>query len=549
MKKKTSLFLILFCVFLFISHDALASYEFLDGRIRIKGRLEQFMMWGWHIRHKHIGRVNGEIGPSTRPEKNYRDSNLVLNMSLVTMEGLFKLVDNEDWLVNLQTYFRYYYESSPDLDSKTHRMWHKDLRHRAYQTNRFDQDDWVNEAYFDIYRGPWNVRIGKQIVFWSEVEMVRTVDRINPIDMRYSTPGIEPWDELKIGLWMIRAFYNSQLPGNLIFETIFSLDHERTRTPFAGSWLGLGPGTPIHKDHRYNEHGPGSVKSANDKAWDDAHPGFTWSSYKFAFRIRGNSEVFLFDTPYILDWTVSYINTLDDSPVALSYVLFDWNGELSTRRLGGAASKWLPRLSDYPRMWKFKRYELFGASCQTYVPPIRGVLRGEFSYEKGRHYNHCTRGDPDGLPGDGGDPIVERDHVGYGVTYDVPIPVPFNSSPFFRRHGIRPMFDCSFGLFQGWHMGNVTRIRQEFGYNQRSETNLTFMIRHGFRHNEFIPVIRAFYNTRNWGFVAPVLQYMPGKHLRYEIGAIWFFAKNPRDSREATAETRDFTFFKIRYEY
>jgi hypothetical protein len=95
----------------------------------------------------------------------------------------------------------------------------------------------------------------------------------------------------------------------------------------------------------------------------------------------------------------------------------------------------------------------------------------------------------------------------------------------------------------------VTRIRQEFGYNQRSETNFTFMVRHGFRHNEFIPVIRALYNTRNWGYVAPVIQYMPGAHFRYEIGSIWLFAKNPRDHRSATGETRDFAFFKIRYEY
>ncbi|MCK5010651.1 MAG: hypothetical protein KAS98_09210, partial [Deltaproteobacteria bacterium] len=154
MKKKTSLFLVLFCVFLFIAPDALASYEFLDGRIRIKGRIEQFMMWGWHIRRDHIGRVITENAPSTRPEQDYRSSNLVLNMSLITMEGLFKLVDNEDLLINLQTYLRYYYESSPDLDKTVHRMWKSDYLHRAYQTNRFDQDDWVNEGYVDIYKGP-----------------------------------------------------------------------------------------------------------------------------------------------------------------------------------------------------------------------------------------------------------------------------------------------------------------------------------------------------------------------------------------------------------
>ncbi len=208
----------------------------------------------------------------------------------------------------------------------------------------------------------------------------------------------------------------------------------------------------------------------------------------------------------------------------------------------------LPQLRDYPRMWVFKRYELFGASVQTYVPPLQGVIRGEVSYEKGRHYNHCPRGFPDALP-ENGDPIVERDHVSYGITYDIPLPLPFNDNPFFIRHGIRRMVDVSLGLFQGWHLGNVTRIRQEFGYNQRSDTNFTLMIRHGIRHNEFIPVIRVLYNPRNLGYVAPVVQWRPGEHFRYELGAIWMFAKNPRDHQLATAETRDFAFFKIRYEY
>ena len=48
---------------------------------------------------------------------------------------------------------------------------------------------------------------------------------------------------------------------------------------------------------------------------------------------RGNSEVFLFDTPYVLDWTVSYINTLDDSPVAYSDILAGFNGKLAASRL------------------------------------------------------------------------------------------------------------------------------------------------------------------------------------------------------------------------
>lgn len=537
----------LLLVLVLLVGEALA-LEYLDGRIRVKGRIEQFAMWGWHIPDQNIGRTITENAPSFRPESRYRSSHLVLNLSLAAVEGLFKLVDNEKLLVNLQTYFRYYYESSPDLDSTVHRMWKKDYLHRAYQTNRFKQDDWVNEAFFDIYSGPWNLRIGKQIIFWSEVEMVRTVDKINPIDMRYSTPGIEPWDEIKIGLWMIRAFYNSQLPGNLIFETIFSLDHQRTRTPFEGSWMGLGPGTPNYANHRHNSMGPGAIKQTNDDAWDDAHPAFTWSNFKFAFRIRGNSEVFMFKTPYVLDWTLSYINTLDDSAVAYSDKLAPFNGDLAVARVGGVPSWRLPRLGDYGRMWVFRRYELLGASIQTFVPSIKGVLRAEWSYEIGRPYNHCPKGEPDGLPEDG-NYITERDHVAYGLTYDAAIPMPGRGTNWFTSWGLRPAADITLGLFQGWHLGDVDHIRQEFGYNQRSETNFTFMIRHGIRHNEFIPVIRALYNVNNWGYVAPVVQYMPGKHFRYELGCTWFWAKNPRDSFEATGETRDFTYFKVRYEF
>ena len=29
---------------------------------------------------------------------------------------------------------------------------------------------------------------------------------------------IDPWDEMKLGLWMMRGFYNSSLPGQLVFD-------------------------------------------------------------------------------------------------------------------------------------------------------------------------------------------------------------------------------------------------------------------------------------------------------------------------------------------
>ncbi|NOQ85358.1 MAG: DUF1302 family protein, partial [Deltaproteobacteria bacterium] len=278
MTKKTSLFLALVFVLLLIPFDAFATYEFFDGKLRIKGRVEQFMVY---------------LTKYPDDDKFYRKTGFALNQSIFTLEALTNVVDNGDWLVNLQTYLRYYYESAPDIDKHLHRSFSTKRRmHKKYQTNRYDTDDWINEFYLDVYKGPWNIRLGKQVVVWSEVEMVQTIDKINAIDLRYATPGIQPFDELKLSLWMFRGFFNSDLPGNLIFEHIFIPgDFERSRTPFEGTYMARRPA-------------PGQVKGGHGQGdavyWmmDQAAPQFSLSNYQYAFRVRGNSEIFMFDTPY-----------------------------------------------------------------------------------------------------------------------------------------------------------------------------------------------------------------------------------------------------------
>ena len=54
---------------------------------------------------------------------------------------------------------------------------------------------------------------------WGETDIKRTVDIINPIDVRLGSPGVDAWEEIKLGLFMLRGTYQSQLPGNLLFET------------------------------------------------------------------------------------------------------------------------------------------------------------------------------------------------------------------------------------------------------------------------------------------------------------------------------------------
>lgn len=70
-------------------------------------------------------------------------------------------------------------------------------------------DDFLREAYLDVAGTSWHVRLGKQIVVWGETDIVRTADVVNPLDLRYSLPGIDTWEDIKDGLWMARFFYRS----------------------------------------------------------------------------------------------------------------------------------------------------------------------------------------------------------------------------------------------------------------------------------------------------------------------------------------------------
>ncbi len=289
--KRLSLYLLLFIMCLLVLRDASADINLLDGKLRVKGRFELYDVY---------------LTNYPKDDDFYRDKGWAVNQSIFALEGLFTLVDNGSWLINFQNYFRAYYDSAPDFDTHLQRSFSSsDHRYKDYQTNRYDEDDWINEMYIDAYKGPWNIRVGKQVVAWSEVEMVQTIDKINPIDLRYATPGIQPFDEIKLGLWMFRGFYNSDLPGRLIFENIFIPgDFEQTRTPFEGCWSARKPA-------------PGFIKNAPGQGdavyWmmHDASPPLSLNNYQYAFRIRGNSEVFLFKTPYVIDWTLIYWNGLD----------------------------------------------------------------------------------------------------------------------------------------------------------------------------------------------------------------------------------------------
>ncbi|MCP4717438.1 MAG: DUF1302 domain-containing protein, partial [Deltaproteobacteria bacterium] len=347
-----------------------------DEKLRVKGSLYEFMIYRTDI---------------ARQERQYRDRDWGLMKTKATLELLYKARESDSLDINLFGFFQYWHDAVPDIDNEYKNSIAGSRERKRYQGPFFDADDWINELYADVYFGPWNIRLGKQIVFWSETPMVRTIDRINPLDLRHTTPGIDPWDEMKLGLWMMRGFYNSSLPGQLVFEWIWIPgDFEQVRTPTEGTSMAGGVISP-QGDEELRPRSFGQ-KALGDDLFHQARPGFTLGNSQYALRMRGNSEVSFFSEIYLLDWTVSWFHGMNTTPVARRSKMGDPSvtnlnpnnlnglfGRNAVSRVFGGPRPPMP----HDRMMKYKFFDSIGASCQSFIPSLDGVLRGEVSYEIG----------------------------------------------------------------------------------------------------------------------------------------------------------------------
>jgi hypothetical protein len=508
----------------------------LDDTLRVKGTLYQFAMYNTTVPRED--------------KRYYRDHNWGLMRTKGTLELLYKAFDNDRFDVNFFGFFQWWHEAVPDFDGAYGRSI---ADRKKFRGPYFDQDDWINELYADIYYGKWNFRLGKQIIFWSEVEMVRTIDRINPLDLRYTSPGIDPWDEMYLGLWMLRAVYYSELPGQLMFDAVWIPgDFEEVRTPTEGTALGAIPAPQGPRDQRPR---PFGQSWAVQKGFNRDRPAFTLSNSTFAFRIRGNSEVPMFNDFYLLDWTLTWYRGFNTTPVARSRTLGDptsfdsstLNGYLNSNAVSRVFGLSLPDMPRH-RLWSYKYFDAVGASCQTYIPSLQGVLRGEVSYEIGLPVNQGPRGMTKKTAGQA--PITgstERDQLNVGITLDRPFKWRWLADQHWAKTG--GIFDVTLGWFGQRRMGNLNRVRNTFGYGDRTQSNIALTVRGKLFHNSLWPTFRALYNTRKWGYCVYSLRYTPGKHWRYEIGYLQFYANNPYDSPEASSRYKDSIYARIGYEF
>ncbi len=394
-------------ILLFTHHPARAMIELMDGKLKINGFIKETMYLRTQMqdREKH--------GPGGN-----HDSILDYANTAVMIEALYTLKDDDDMAVRLFGGLRWWWEKAPLYDDDLRRsIAHRDRKDYVHPRN-FD-DDMLTELYIDIQRGPWQIVIGKQIVQWGQLDVNRVADVVNPLDLRHGVPGVDAWEEIKQGIWMIRTFYQSELPGNLLFEFIFNPgDYRGTLLPYQSThW-----GPRYFKNAQFKPgHEMGMFAWLHQKMNRDHHGWNLGENYEFGGRISGYT--------WDIDWTLLYWNHKSDGavtadPAAVSALATQYvTAGLKSMFLGGSVNP-----GDWPstRVFKYKRYQTIGGTAQTQIDWLRYTTWDlEWFYEIDTPLSKGERGSSQALYDE-----VRRDILGIAIKVSDRIRLPkwFNNT-------------------------------------------------------------------------------------------------------------------------
>jgi hypothetical protein len=496
-----------------------ADFEFFDGRISVGLWGDEYLVWR---RAKYS------------EQKEQYSQALTFWRHRGQMDITTKLVERGDTIINFYTWLQYFYESGPDINDKIRHSMSARQRYNKYQAPFWYGDDIIYEAYLDINKGPLSVRIGKQKVIWGEMELERTTDIVNPLDLRYSSPGIDDLDELKIGLWMIRLLYQSSLPGDLLFEFLFNPgDYQRLRLGVQGSDRG-SPSVPNE------ELGGLGITGAIQYLQDRAESRFSLENFGIGGRVRGTLRTQIAKRNYDWLWTLQYYTAPDQNQLVVEDVdaYRAWAAEYAARRVDGITGGVFPDKNVYDA----RRYQMVGLGLQTFDPILtNAVIIGEFAYFNGINYNSTIP------PGESTRRPIERDFFTYGLSIRRPV-----KTAFFKKidHSSRGYTDVDFSIYQGWFLGNnVSEIKRTFSYGNRSETTFTLMLMTHFRNQEFTPVLRMLYNTRNWGYASLSVTYSITSHWKWVVGYTENWARDETNSGVAAAYHKDRFYTKVEWQF
>ena len=510
------------CIVLCTGKPSPASEQFYDGKLEISGFAKETMYY----------RTSWEPG-----ESHYHDSRIDYAMTSLYFESILKLKESPEMNITWFNGLKYWYEATTSLDDTAHHFVPSSQRRDYQQSTQFE--DILTESYLSFVKGPWDIRVGKQIVIWGQLDVNRVADVVNPMDLRRGIPGVDSWEEVKQGLWMLRGTYQSSLPGNLILEGIINPGYyQNAQVPYEGTHWG-------NSFSSGNLFSPGNTKPSafwwSESKWNrDAPNGWQSDNWELGVRVQGYT--------WDIDWSLLYWNAKSDGPVmdasrATSYGLNYVFPGIIAGITGG---------NVHPKPWKggevfrYKRFQTFGGTAQTVIAPLHNsVWRMEWFYELDAPYNTGKDNNQQSPTG-----IKRQDCLGFAVSYSDKFNVPWVT----EHIGTGKFTDITITYFieRIFNMDPDLVLLTSRYHRKDDPVTQSFSL---FLKEEMFNSSWAFIFTgsyypmiKKW-FASPCLTYyFPGDHWRIDFGYSAFGGSNNEYVGDAYAH-KDSVIFRLRYEF
>jgi len=502
---------------------ALASEEFLGGDLIVKGFFKETVMY----------RTSWEPG-----ESKYHDSRVDLALTSAYFETIYKLFKSPDWNVTWFNGVKYWYEATTSLDDTGHDYIPHNDRKRYQQPTHFE--DVLTESYLSFVNGPIDIRVGKQIVIWGQLDTSRVADVVNPLDLRRGVPGVDNWEEIKSGLWMIRTSYKTTLPGNLIFENIINPGfYQNLQLPYENTHWGPSFITAGGTGFSPNNKKPGIYHWQQEKWNKDAPNGWNSDNWELGFRLQGYT--------YDIDWSLIYWNARSDGPTARvnPATAYGLNYVFPGIVAGITGGNVHPKHWDGGKVDSFKRFQTFGGTAQTCFQNLHNsIWRLEWFVENHSPFNTGTKGSNQSLTG-----VTRQNIGGIAVQYNDKFEIPWWT----RTVGTGSYFQLSLTYFIE-HVFNmngdicITDRNHRLGDPNMQSLSL-FMMQQMFNANWTFVFNSSYYPMIKKYFCVPTLTYTwPGEHWRTDLGYVAYGGSNNEYVGDAYAH-KDSVILRMRYEF
>jgi hypothetical protein len=448
----------------------------------------------------HEGRGNFTQCWNLRTHQDDRDIYTSSARTTFRIEGLLDITA-PGCTPKLQAYglFQYWHDWAPDADlnlrdSILHETGGSHKLH-DYQYCRTDFREMVKELYLDFNWGPWNIRPGLQMVSWGETAETRVADLINPLDTK-NLVAFPDWEDYKIGLWMLRVFYNPYHTWqDISYEFILIPYFEPNILTPAGS---APSGSPI----------PGYVRTRYGTIYWPEYTSDVMHHMQHDTPKKGNVEVGLRirGQTHDVDWTVSTFYTRLDSPII--------NGAEGVTNLmnmmNKKAIKKLGLAYPIPPTGKIYTYPHYLSTAITYSTPIfwKQVLRGEACLNSNREYNYGRTNQ-----------VVTRDLFTHALTLNR-----YNMVPWFsywnRARSVTSAFTWTYYKLFGFKHNEKTReyIVWENGRNRDSSfQTFSLALSTDFLYAWIAPSFTISYNTNRSTTLVGAIRSKPGDRWWYQV--------------------------------